>query len=205
MSFANCLDVKNDVINLEEINFMNQRLQKQNSKVNSTNNSIADYSQFKKQKGKGFNYDISSAELKEAIGKATITLAQLAYNPNLIINNSDSVLSTSKTSTSANSTKKRNRLERRFEAEVINELSILDGFSFDKYADEKKCLIPHLLTKNLNNKLTTWQVRVHLIELKHILGNNENIYCAIQIGSQTFYSSVKSVDKLKFNEVIYRV
>jgi hypothetical protein len=209
-SMANCLDVTDDVRNLEELDFMSkhhQQQQQQKLSLSSTtlppifsdrdrSNTNATGSVGSEVKSES---DKSSANLKDAIGKATLTLAQLAFNPNLIINKSGGA----GPSCPPNHAKKKCRvhIQETFEASHP-ELSILEGFKFDKYADGKKCLVPHLLTKNLNNKVTTWQVRVNLIELRHIIGNNERVYCMVEIGDQRFYSSVKSIERLKFNEVI---
>jgi len=108
--------------------------------------------------------------LKNAIGQATISLAQTAFNPNMILSNDENT---------------RNNL---------NQLNTKAIYSLNDLANKLK-----------SNRLNSWQVRVQLIELKHILGHNENVYCTVQIANQTFKSSVKPVENLKFNDVCFAI
>lgn len=48
-------------------------------------------------------------------------------------------------------------------------------------------------------KITSWQVRVRIIELKHIAGINETVYCVIEIGDQKFRSKEKSLENLNYS------
>lgn len=112
--------------------------------------------------------------LKNAIGQATISLAQTAFNPNMILSNEE---------------------DTRTNLNKLNNQSNLFKNTKSIY------LLNDLANKLKSNRLNSWQVRVQLIELKHILGHNENVYCTVQIANQTFKSSVKPVENLKFNDV----
>jgi hypothetical protein len=112
--------------------------------------------------------------LKNAIGQATISLAQTAFNPNMILSN---------------------------EEDTRSGLNKLNNQSNLFKSTKSIYLLNDLANKLKSNRLNSWQVRVQLIELKHILGHNENVYCTVQIANQMFKSSVKPVENLKFNDV----
>ena len=49
-------------------------------------------------------------------------------------------------------------------------------------------------------KITSWQVRVCIHELKHLIGSgNEMIYCILKIGEKEFKTKEMHIDKLKFD------
>lgn len=119
--------------------------------------------------------------LRNAIGKATISLAQTAFNPNMILNENDDKIF------------KKNNLENlivnnREQEELKNQKNLKNYLHSSLYA-------------NMNKKSNSWQIRVNIIELKYLHGNNENVYCLVEIGDQSFKTSVKKIDFLKFNEV----
>ena len=43
-----------------------------------------------------------------------------------------------------------------------------------------------LVNKNLNPKMTSWQIKVQLIEIKNLFGNNKSVYCLVKIDNQVF-------------------
>jgi len=47
-------------------------------------------------------------------------------------------------------------------------------------------------------KVTSWQVRVVLHEIKHLTGSNETVYCIVEIANQKFKSKEKLIDNFKF-------
>ncbi len=47
-------------------------------------------------------------------------------------------------------------------------------------------------------KITSWQVRVVLHEVKHLAGSNETVYCIVEIADQKFKSKEKLIDNFKF-------
>ena len=157
----NMLDVESDLLNLEELDFMNM-----NSDFNTSQETSL------KNKNQALS---SSLCLKNAIGKATLSLAQVAYNPNFILN--DEMIK-----------------DEEFINEMLKNLSDSKGLRMDKYVSQ-------LLCKRQSNRLTSWQVRVNLIEIRHLLGTNKEVYCIINIGNQVFKSNTKPIDKLKYLEV----
>lgn len=158
----NMLDVESDLLNLEELDFMNM-----NSDFNTSHQETS-----LKNKNQALS---SSLCLKNAIGKATLSLAQVAYNPNFILN--DEMIK-----------------DEEFINEMLKNLSDSKGLRMDKYVSQ-------LLCKRQSNRLTSWQVRVNLIEIRHLLGTNKEVYCIINIGNQVFKSNTKPIDKLKYLEV----
>jgi hypothetical protein len=120
----------------------------------------------------------SNLIIKNAIGRATLSLAQLAFNPNMIIKESSDDSS----------------------SVIVDDLS-LKSSSLNLNQQSPINIFFYLLNNNLFTKITSWQIKVQLIEIKNIFGNNKNVYCTVRIGDQLFKSSLKSVDKLRFNEV----
>lgn len=51
--------------------------------------------------------------------------------------------------------------------------------------------LSQLFYTDLNEKITSWQVRVRIIELKHLVGINENVYCIVEIGDKKFKTKRK--------------
>jgi hypothetical protein len=47
-------------------------------------------------------------------------------------------------------------------------------------------------------KVTSWQVRVVLHEIKHLTGSNETVYCIVEIANQKFKSKEKPIENFKF-------
>lgn len=108
-------------------------------------------------------------------------MAQTAFNPNMIIrDSSDEGISSQTESTSAKSI-----LASQANSNQQNPINIFF----------------YLLHSNALSDITSWQVKVQLIEIKNLFGNNKNVYCTVKIGDQMFRSSTKSVDKMRFNEV----
>ncbi|CAF0876645.1 unnamed protein product [Brachionus calyciflorus] len=163
-SFIRTLDVESDLLNLEELEYMQRSLHGEPVKQVS-----------KKIKNNPLS---TSFSLKNAIGKATLSLAQVAYNPNYILNDETLVDA---------------------EDNIVNEH--LQNLSNTNNLENIKP--SNLLTgKRSFNKLTSWQVRVNLIEIRHLLGTNKEVYCTVKIGdNQIFKSTIKQIDKLRFNEV----
>lgn len=151
------LDVESDLLNLEELDFMNMSSD-QKTLMGRKNHSLT-----------------SSLSLKSAIGKATLSLAQVAYNPNFILN--DELIKNEE-----------------FINEILKNLSDSKGLRMNKNVSQ-------LISKRYSNRLTSWQVRVNLIEIRHLLGTNKDVYCIIRIGDQVFRTNTKPIDKLKYHEV----
>lgn len=61
-------------------------------------------------------------------------------------------------------------------------------------------LLNQIFYADLNEKITSWQVRVRIIELKHLIGINETVYCVVEIGDQKFRTKEKHIDNLLFND-----
>lgn len=188
------LDVRRAVMNLEEKKFMNRSMSRSTSRISTGGGGgrqLIGGGGKRVVQHESFNYVQSNNKLAEAIGKATLTMAQITYNPSLIINDDAENGKKSK-----EGSKKTN-----YDDSVLSRLGHLENFRLDEYSDKTKCLVPYLLTKNLNNKLHTWQVKVNLIELKFILGTDEDVFCVVEIGPYRFQSRTKHIDRLKFNEV----
>jgi hypothetical protein len=115
--------------------------------------------------------------LKNAVGNAIMLLAQTGLNPN-------SILDSSLTANGAISK----------EIELTNS-TLLDTPLIPNYFSQI------LQASKLYNKITSWVVRVDLIEIKNLVGSNENVFCIIEIGDQKYKTSVKQFDKLIYNEV----
>lgn len=127
-----------------------------------------------------------SLELRNAIGRATLTMAQTAFNPNMIIReNSDEAVSSS-------------MLESVVAGDSVKSMSISHA---NPNQQSPINIFFYLLNASASSSLTSWQIKVQLIEIRNLFGNNKNIYSMVSIGDQTFKSSIKSVDKLRFNEV----
>ena len=47
-------------------------------------------------------------------------------------------------------------------------------------------------------RITSWQVRVVIHELRHLAGSNETVYCLVEIGDQKFKTKEKHIDSLSF-------
>lgn len=116
--------------------------------------------------------------LTNAIGKATLSLAQVAFNPNMIIedkNQSQSIFMTDDENIEVE--------QKEHEKNLIN------------YMEQTRF-------KNKDKEVKSWQIRVNIIELKHILGNNEQVFCTIEYGNQElFKTKAMPIDCLKFNEL----
>jgi hypothetical protein len=231
LSMSNVLDVTSEIENLEEISFMNQSIKRNkmnNQSIKNTSNnkaldkfyrkacnSIASLSKSTSKSTYDLNYDlVTSGNMAEAIYKSCITLARLSFFPGL-----DAEKDMEEEVKGSKRLRERRKSHTSLSGDTRDTFSKLssDDFTFDKYKDNNKNrsnivnlnnsskspIVPQLLTPQLNNKITSWQIRLNLIEIKHLLGNNENVYCSIQIGHQSFTSSVKPIDRLKFNEVIF--
>ena len=59
-----------------------------------------------------------------------------------------------------------------------------------------------IFASKLMNKVTSWQVRVQIIEIKYLLGTNEEVFCQVEIGGNKFTTANKRIGSLTFNEVI---
>lgn len=177
-SFSKKLDVKNDLIYLEEIDFMSTTINSANGFLSNYDNTNFSQNTINNSGKKMRNQ--STVSLKNAIGRSTLTLAQLAFNPNNILN--DEVLLVSDDSLTENNSET-----------VLNDSLLMN--------QDVKELITQIIGKKISHKLNSWIIRVQLIEIKHLLGNEKNVYCTVRIGNQLFKTSVKPIDKLRFNEV----
>jgi hypothetical protein len=53
---------------------------------------------------------------------------------------------------------------------------------------------------NFIQQSLTWQIRVRIIEIKNLIGSNQqNVYCLVQIGEHSFKAVSRHIDKLQFN------
>jgi hypothetical protein len=53
---------------------------------------------------------------------------------------------------------------------------------------------------NFIQQSLTWQIRVRIIEIKNLIGSNQqNVYCLVQIGEHCFKTVSRHIDKLQFN------
>jgi len=53
---------------------------------------------------------------------------------------------------------------------------------------------------NFIQQSLTWQIRVRIIEIKNLIGSNQqNVYCLVQIGEHSFKTVSRHIDKLQFN------
>lgn len=129
------------------------------------------------------NSQSNTIMLKNAIGRATISLAQMAFNPNMILTKKPNPEDQNSSGPSDDdlSSKRNNQ-------DYQNQMITLD-------------LVNQLLKDDKTSKVTSWLVKIQLLEIKHLMGTYRNIYCTVKIGDQLFKSSVKSVDKPRFNEV----
>ena len=50
------------------------------------------------------------------------------------------------------------------------------------------------------DKITSWQIRVKIIELRHLVGSNETVYCLVEIADQKFRTKEKRIDDLHFKD-----
>ena len=64
-----------------------------------------------------------------------------------------------------------------------------------------------VLASKLMNIVTSWQVRVQIIEIKYLFGTNEQVYCKVEIGGETSRkigrTTTKNIGDLNFNEVSF--
>ena len=122
--------------------------------------------------------DLSSGDfLQNAIGKATLSLAQVAFNPNMIIEDKSQCIFVTKED----------------EDKDLHELKEQEK-NLKSYFEQTRF-------KNKDKEITSWQIRVNIIELKHILGNNEHIFCTVEYEDQLFKTKTMPIDCLKFNEL----
>ena len=143
--------------------------------------------------------------LQNAIGRATLSIAQTAYNPNMII--PDPSTSTRNNETAAVVSKK--EAPKPAAAAPDHEdflLAMQNQYNQRKNnsssSNNPRSLVKQILSSKLNNKITSWQIRVRVVELKYILGKlNDHIYFCVDIGNEQFKSSVKTLDNLYFDEV----
>lgn len=110
-------------------------------------------------------------------------MAQTAFNPNMIIRESSEDVSSSGVE---------NGSVKSISASVVPS---------NPSQQRPINLFFYLLNSNCSSNLTSWQVKVQLIEIRNLFGNNKNVYCTVRIADQMFKSSIKSIDKLRFNEV----
>ncbi len=117
--------------------------------------------------------------LKNAVGKATLSLAQVAFNPNMIIQDNQNIF-----------------------MPEDDDRDDLDEKEQKEHEKNLKNYIEQARFKNKEKEVTSWQIRVNIIELKHILGNNEQVFCTIEYGDQElFKTKTMPIDCLKFNEL----
>ena len=174
------LDSEKD-LNFDQLEMVNQNLDKideiQIVEEHMMNNTWphAKTGHHKKLKRKNV-FDVRTEEfMKNAIGKATISLAQTAFNPNMIISDkSDGLFADDHDDDT--------------EEQMENEKNLKNYLEQTRF-------------RNKNKTITSWLVRVNFIELKHILGNNEHLYCIIEIDDQLFRTKTLPIDCLKFNEL----
>ena len=57
-------------------------------------------------------------------------------------------------------------------------------------------LISQLFYTESDEKITSWQVKVRIIEIKHLVGLNKAVYCIVKIGNQIFRTKEKSIENL---------
>lgn len=92
-------------------------------------------------------------------------------------------------------------------------LALPAGSSFMHYTDIGQTNFDysnHILRNSLKSfkeseikeTITSWLIRVNIIKLRHIVGQNENVYMTILIGNKLFKTSVKKNGSLKYDEVI---
>lgn len=61
-------------------------------------------------------------------------------------------------------------------------------------------LLNQYFSMEMEEVLTNWQVTVTLLEIKNLIGVNEKVFCAVEIGDKKFYTKEKHIDKLRFGE-----
>jgi hypothetical protein len=122
-------------------------------------------------------------------------MAQMAFNPNMIIpeNNSTPTPLPNETSSS----------------QILN--SNNTSLASNNLTDEANSLnnpisiFSNLLDRSALTSITSWQVKINLIEIRNLFGNHKNVYCVVKIADQMFKSSARTMDKLRFNEVQLRL
>ena len=118
-------------------------------------------------------------------------MAQMAFNPNMIIpeNNSTPTPLPNETSSS----------------QILN--SNNTSLTSNNLTDEANSLnnpisiFSNLLDRSALTSITSWQVKINLIEIRNLFGNHKKVYCVVKIADQMFKSSARTMDKLRFNEV----
>jgi hypothetical protein len=94
-----------------------------------------------------------------------------------------------------------------FKKSVIKNNPFLDKtnsyYYYNKY-EQNNDLNSHYILNQLfyseydNEKITSWQIRIRLIEIKNLIGINETVYCIIEIGDKKFKTKEKYIDNLQF-------
>jgi hypothetical protein len=77
-------------------------------------------------------------------------------------------------------------LDNEYESEVLDDLNTHNFLGQLFYTEQ-------------DEKITSWQVKVRIIEIKHLIGISESVYCIVEIGDQKFRTKEKSIDNLDFN------
>jgi hypothetical protein len=73
-------------------------------------------------------------------------------------------------------------------------------YNFDLNEVNPINFLSELFESESNEKITSWQVRVRIIELKHLSGSNETVYCVVQIGDSRYRTKEKTFDNLLFSD-----
>jgi hypothetical protein len=60
-------------------------------------------------------------------------------------------------------------------------------------------LLAQLFYTEQDERIASWQVKIRIVEIKHLVGINENVYCVVEIGDQRFKTKERSIDNLDFN------
>ena len=58
-----------------------------------------------------------------------------------------------------------------------------------------------LSSTRIRHRLTSWLIRVNVIEIKYVQAQHEDLYLTVQIGNRTFWTSTKPKGEVQFNEV----
>lgn len=87
----------------------------------------------------------------------------------------------------------------------ITKFKIQSGNWMASYEFEEKNLSSYLsqlfVTDLYEKMISNWQVRLRILDLRHLFGINETVYCVVQIGDKIFRTKDKNIEKLDFNEV----
>src|SRR5579883_1748520 len=111
--------------------------------------------------------------IRNAISRATLTMAQMAYNQNKIIReNSEEVGKTEVALSHADSISIKSGSPSHM---MVNRANL---------SDSPLSVFFYLLGNNssVSNAVTSWLVKIQLIEIKNLFGNNKNsVYCKVRI------------------------